>query len=234
MAKLNAKKTLAAVTLAALTLTTPTIVHANNYSNSNYSYEDCKRADGENQLVGGLLGAVAGGVFGSQVAGNGARTEGSALGAVLGAGIGAAIGDDRRKCGTNNRRAASYDNTQRNQISGYPTSNQGNSNPIVYTSPRIQTVNSRSNYESRRYETSDGYTYNDVRPDNLRRVERKIDRLRLELSELNQRRSYRHDPYVDRRIYEVSCKLAELKKQKKRIKRENLRGERQYRRGNSY
>ena len=62
MAILNAKKTLAAVTLAAVTLTAPAIAHANNYSNTNYSYEDCKRADSENQLVGGLIGAVAGGI----------------------------------------------------------------------------------------------------------------------------------------------------------------------------
>jgi len=72
MAKLNAK-ILAAVTLAAVTLTTPALSYANDFA-GNSQYDFCKQADGENQLLGGLVGAVAGGVIGSQVAGRGDRT----------------------------------------------------------------------------------------------------------------------------------------------------------------
>jgi len=228
MAKLNAK-TLAAVTLAAVTLTAPAIAHANNYSNSNYRYEDCKRVDSENQLVGGLIGAVAGGVLGSQVASRGTRTEGSALGAVLGAGIGAAIGDDKRKCRTESGRIVSYDRAPQTYNSGYSGRN-------VYTSPRIQTVHHTTDYQNRSYGNRDygqsrGYEYNDAgySYDRLNRINRKIERLRSERRELKNRRSYRYDPYVDRRLYEISCDLDELKKRKKRIKKQARRTKRHYR-----
>ena len=223
MAILNAKKTLAAVTLAAVTLTAPAIAHANNYSNTNYSYEDCKRADSENQLVGGLIGAVAGGVLGSQVAGRGARTEGSAIGAVLGAGLGAVIGDDQRKCGSISGRDVVYNNAPRRVSSGYTSSNRGSSSRTVYTSPRIETV-----YNTSGYGTIRGNGYNDAAQDRLYRVERRIDSLRHERAELKSRRNYRYDPYVCARLDEIDYKLADLKKRKKQIKREILQTARNY------
>ena len=230
MATLNAKKTLAAVTLAAVTLTAPAIAHANNYNNTNYSYEDCKRADSENQLVGGLIGAVAGGVFGSQVAGRGARTEGSAIGAVLGAGLGAVIGDDQRNCGSNSRTDVIYNDAPRSVNSGYTTSNRGSSSRTVYTSPRIQTVYNTSGYGT----SSRGNGYNTAGQDRLYRIERSIDSLRSERAELKSRRNYRYDRYVCARLEEIDYKLAALKKQEKQIKREIRLTERNYNRGNTY
>lgn len=238
MAKLNAKKTLAAVTLAAVTLTSPAIAHANNSSISNYTYEDCKRADGENQLVGGLIGAVTGGVLGSQLAGNGARTEGSAIGALLGAGLGVAIGDDKRKCGTPNRRTAvNTAQTYNSGNTGYATSNRGNSSRTVYTSPQVLTVSNRSNFGNRGfsnqgfsnqgYQTSRGSGYNDLRQE-LRKIETRIDRLTYEGADLKKRLKYSYDPYAKQRLDEICYKLIKLEKQKKRIKREARRSVRNY------
>lgn len=226
MAKLNATKTLAAVTLAAVTLTTPAIAQANNYSNANYSYEDCKRADGENQLIGGLLGAVAGGVLGSQVAGNGARTEGSAIGALLGGGLGVAIGDDQRRC--KELKTASYDNAPRNYNSGYSTANQGvSSSRTVYTSPRVQTVNAGYSYGNQSY-GNQSYGYKDSAKNRLRRIENRIDSLKYEHADLKKRLKYDYDPYIARRLDEIDYELSALKKQKKRVKREVRRNTRHY------
>jgi len=119
---LNRKLTLAAITLA--TLATPALVHAQNYQTAGSVYNDCKRSDKNNQLLGGLLGAVAGGVIGSQISGRGERTEGSVIGAVIGTAAGAGIGDDNRNCTTEVRRISGQSYSA-NTVTSAPNYNSG-------------------------------------------------------------------------------------------------------------
>lgn len=221
MAKLNAKTTLAAVALAAATFATPVLAHAGEYRTTSYN-DDC-RTNTEEQVVAGALGAVLGGVLGSQVSGNGARTEGSVLGAVLGGAAGAAIADGNNDCDKIRQRRGyntSYQTVpSRTYNSGY------NRNRTVYTSPRVQTVR-HTTYGNR------GYGYNDggYRYDPLGQIDRRIETLRRERSELKRRRdrSHRYEPWIDRRLDEISWKLDDLKRQRKRVKKEARRAERHY------
>lgn len=204
MANLNAKKTLAAVALAAATFATPAFAHAGNYSTTSY-HDDC-RTNTDEQVLAGAVGAVLGGVLGSQVSGNGARTEGSVLGAVLGGAAGAAIADGNNDC--DKIRNGSVRTTQsRVYDQGY--SNTGYSNigasRTVYTSPRVTTV-SRTDY---------GY-----RNDPVHRINLRIDDLRRERAALKrEQKHYGYSRRIDRRLYDISCELDELKKRKRRVKK---------------
>ena len=209
MAKLNAK-ILAAVTLAAVTLTTPALTHANDFA-GNSQYDFCKQADGENQLLGGLVGAVAGGVIGSQVAGRGDRTEGSLIGAALGGGLGAVIADDRRNCSAlnqplNQRGVTSPVQRSFNNSGSFNTGISGYSGQAAYIRPQIQTVNFQAS--NRGLERR------------LDRIDYQIDQLRYELEELRQRRRFNNSRFLERRIYDVGCELDELKLQKKLLKKQ--------------
>jgi uncharacterized protein YcfJ len=210
MAKLNAKKTLTAVALAAATFATPALAHAGNYSTTSY-HDDC-RTNTDEQVLAGAVGAILGGVLGSQVSGNGARTEGSVLGAVLGGAAGAAIADGNNDCDKIRRRNTTYrTTTNRGYDRGYTT------NRTVYTSPRVSTVVHRDYGNRRGYTTSGrGYGYDD----RVERINRRIDRLRRERAELKREASYYgYSRRIERRLYDISCELDELKKRKRRVKK---------------
>ena len=214
MAKLNAKKTLTAVALAAATFATPAFAHAENYAATSYQ-DDC-RTNTEEQVVAGAIGAVLGGVLGSQVSGNGARTEGSVLGAVLGGAAGAAIADGSNNC-DKIRKRTTYSTTSRGYDRGYTT------NRAVYTSPRITTVSSRD-YGSRRGYTrgTRGYDrgYDRGGYDRVERINRRIDYLRSERADLkHEQKKYGYSRRIERRLYDISCELDELKTRKRRLKK---------------
>ena len=215
MAKLNAKKTLTAVALAAATFATPALAHAGNYSATSY-HEDC-RTNTEQQVVAGAIGAVIGGVLGSQTAGNGARTEGSVLGAVLGGAAGAAIADGNNDCDKIRRRNSTYRTTStRGYDRGYTM------NRTVHTTPRVRTVEHRDYGYNRGYTTgSRGYGYDDRGGyGRVERIKRRMDRLRRERAELKREASYYgYSRRIDRRLYDISCELDELKKRKRLVKK---------------
>lgn len=215
MARITAKNTLAAVALAAATFATPAFAYANDFKTS--AYDDC-RTNTQDQVVAGTIGAVLGGIFGSQVSGNGARTEGSVLGAVLGGAAGAAIADGSNDCDKikEHRRAS-------NSGSIYNTTGPR----TVYTSPRVQTIGYNGRYNQGYSNTS--YGYNNRRYDPVDQINRRIDHLRHERAELKDRRRYGNSYRIDRRLYDISCELDELKKKKRRVKRaERRRKERHY------
>ena len=161
MLNLKNTKTLSAVALAVAVIGAPTLAHAGNYSSS--AYEDCKRSDTENQVLGGVLGAVAGGVFGSQVAGSGARTEGSVLGAVLGGAAGSQIAN--KDCRTRSYRSEGYRTTAPVYSSGgyssggYSSGGYTNSAP-VYSSTSVTSapVYSTTTVATAPVYSSGGYT----------------------------------------------------------------------------
>lgn len=220
MAKLNAKKTLAAVALAAATFATPALAHAGNYSTTSYN-DDC-RTNTQEQAVAGAIGAVLGGVLGSQVSGNGARTEGSVLGAVLGGAAGAAIADGSNDCDKIRNRSTYRTTSNRGYDRGYTT------NRTVYTTPRVTTVN----YGSRRSYGSRGYGYDDRGGyDRIDRINRRMDHLRRERARLKRDQDYYgYSRRTDRRLYDIKCELDELKKRKRRVKKvERRRADRGYR-----
>lgn len=226
MLKLTKIKTLSAAALALAVIATPSLAAANSYSNS--AYENCKRSDTGNQVLGGVLGAVAGGVFGSQVAGNGARTEGSAIGAVLGGFAGSQIAN--KDCST----STAYSNQGYSgspapvySSGGYTTSapvySSGNYN-TVYTSPRVNTVNypvSKPTYRDSRSNRDYGYNvHRDERHyKRLATLDREIYDTRCRLDELRERSRYNHSYKLDRRIDQLGDHLRDLKKQRKRLKK---------------
>ncbi len=98
MKRTHLTRTFAAALLASATFSVPALANSQAYHNGNALYDDCKRSDTNNQVIGGLLGAVAGGVIGSQIAGRGDRKEGTVIGGVLGSVAGVGIGNDQRHC----------------------------------------------------------------------------------------------------------------------------------------
>jgi len=134
MKMLSRNHTIIAATLAAVTFGLPSFAQAHHAGGNSYlTYEECKKKDRKNQVVGGLVGAVAGGVFGSQVSGNGARSEGSAIGALVGGTAGALIGDDKRHC---------EELLRYGQPSGYSSGGHGHSHHS--SPPRYQPVPTHS------------------------------------------------------------------------------------------
>ena len=227
MAHLNAKKTLTAVALAAATFATPALAHAGNYSASSFK-DDC-RTNTEEQVIAGAIGAVLGGVIGSQSAGNGARTEGSVLGAVLGGAAGAAIADGNNDCDKLRKHSTYRTTSNRGYDRGYTT------NRTVYTRPVVTTVTHRGydrgyrgyNRGVRGYDQ--GYDRGGF--DRVDRINRRIDHLRKERADLKRDQSYYgYSRRIDRRLYDISCEIDELKKRKRRVKKvERRRSDRHYR-----
>ena len=222
MLKLTKMNTLSAVALAMAVIATPSLAAANGYQNT--AYENCKRSDTENQVLGGVLGAVAGGVFGSQVAGNGARSEGSALGAVIGAVAGSQIANKDCKSRT------VYNRDFRSTSPVYGT-------PVYKSRPVTTTVHHRGHqpvYRNNGYHNNRGYgktVYKDRRWGNGRinqraTLDREIRETRLLLNDLRQRNRYERSRRLDRRIDRVGHRLRELKNQRKYVK--NNRGFRGY------
>ncbi|WP_051279306.1 glycine zipper 2TM domain-containing protein [Hellea balneolensis] len=220
MAKLNAKKTLAAVALAAATFATPALAHAGNYSTTSYN-DDC-RTNTQDQAVAGAIGAVLGGVLGSQVSGNGARTEGSVLGAVLGGAAGAAIADGNNDCDKIRSRSTYRATT---------TSRNYNRAPVV-TTVRHDNRGYNRGYRTttRSYDRGVRSYDRGYRNDPVDRINRRMDYLRKQRAELKREQSYYgYSRRIDRRLYDISCELDELKKRKRRVKKvERRRAERHY------
>lgn len=239
MLNLKKTKTLSAVALAVAAIATPSVAAANNYHST--AYENCKRSDTENQVLGGVLGAVAGGVFGSQVAGNGARTEGSALGAVIGAVAGSQIVDkDCKKRayynGNDYRPAKTYRSSGYN--SGYTTRPvvTTSHHPIVTTThrPVVTTVHhpvrQPSYHGSRGY--NQGYGYSNRRS----QLDREIRETRNRLKDLKRQARYDNSYRLERRINRVGDRLRQLKNERKYVGKDrgyNTGYTREYSRGYS-
>ncbi|MDB2438267.1 glycine zipper 2TM domain-containing protein [Hellea sp.] len=207
MARINAKKTLTAVVLAAATFATPALAHAGNYSTTSYK-NDCA-TNTQDQVIAGTIGAVLGGVLGSQVSGNGARTEGSVIGAVLGGAAGAAIADGQNDCDKLRDNSTYRTTTNRSYDTGY------NRAPVVTNvglNSGYRTASNNRNYNR-------GYAV-DTRLD---RVDRRIDYLRAERSDLKRQARYansrRAAKRIDKRLYDISYELDQLKRDRKAIKK---------------
>ena len=121
------KTVLSSTAVLGLVMTLPGAANAQYHNSSYNSQDECKRAEDQRQVVGGLIGAVAGGVLGSQVSGNGARTEGSAIGAVLGGLAGAGIADKQIDCGRAHSSGYHSGTTQRQSSYGTSDYSSGSS-----------------------------------------------------------------------------------------------------------
>ncbi|WP_371397501.1 glycine zipper 2TM domain-containing protein [Fretibacter rubidus] len=219
--------TFAALTVSAVAglaaMAVPMTAQAQSY-HAGESYNACKSADKDNQVIGGLIGAVVGGVVGSQVSGNGARTEGSVLGAALGAAAGAGIGDDKRNCrretGVVRPRTVTYDR-------GYvpaPTYRTGE-----YTTGSVVTVRHPHGTRGHNTRTYDRGYYGghdriydrgyDRRDNRLDRIDFRISETRRELDRLRRDARYNGSRYTDRRIEQVGRELRDLKNRRKQIKK---------------
>lgn len=223
MAKLNKTRTIAAALLGTAVLGAPITSFAQDFRTTSNSYTECKTADRNNQVVGGLIGAVAGGVFGSQVSGNGARTEGSIIGAALGAAAGAGIADGSRNCSTEARRVQTGFNgsvstprtlgTTRvagNRIVTTGGSNRGFNNRTIGT----QTVSYRNN--SRRVEQRLYEIERDIKTANI-----KIEKLEYEERLLKKKlRNARNTRQIRFRLKEIDDKICYLKDEKRDLRRE--------------
>lgn len=210
---------LASALLATVALTAPVSAQAQTYSQGSYAYDDCKRADSDNKIAGGLIGAIAGGVIGSQVAGSGARTEGSVLGAALGAAAGAGIAGEKRDCkdeAYNSAGSTYYTGSYRT----VPTRTYG----TTYNNSGYRTVHHRGNsyykghrVDNRGYHRS--YTRDHRSYDPLARVDRRIERLRREGRDLRYQARYDHSPWLRRAIRENGRALDRAKDRRRQIKR---------------
>lgn len=207
MTLMSRKKSLAVAVLAVATLGLPAVAQAGSYNNTSRAYADCKQADTENQILGGIIGAVAGGVVGSQVSGNGARTEGSVIGAAIGATAGAAIAGEKRDCkgvarttrGQTYAGGRSY-NTTYNSGRTYGTSRHYGSRHSTYSAPRHH----YGPYHNGR--------------DRVQEIKYRIEGLRAERRRLMERQHYNYRPHRARKIEDIGHEIRRLKKRKKRVK----------------
>lgn len=229
MTILSRNKTLAAALLATATFALPAAVQAQNYHSSSRVYENCKQADTENQILGGIIGAIAGGVVGSQVSGNGARTEGSAIGAAVGAAAGATIAGDKRNCKREARRASNsgvyYTSGSNYRSSPTRSYRGGSSHGTTYGSSRTY-----GNGYSAVHHGGSGYGYdNGYRgTDRVQRIKYKIDGLRAERRRLEERQRYRYRPHRADKIAAIGEEIRRLKKRKRRVK-DRIKSSRYYR-----
>ena len=148
-------------------------------------------------------------------------TEAAIAGAIIGGIIGAVIGEGANDCEKDGR---IYRNVR--AIGSYQS--------ISAHQPAYQTVQYRGNnrgYNDRNRQTSYGYSSRQYDRD-LRRIDRRIDRLRNERRELKQRQRYeRRSRWIQRRLNEISHELDHLKNERRRVKRayDNRRDLRDYR-----
>lgn len=232
MTNFNRNKTLAALALATATFAAPAIASAQSYNNAGYQYNECKKKDKDNQLVGGLLGAVAGGVIGSQVAGRGERTELSVLGAVIGGAAGVGIADDNRNCRKEVQRTTSRTYGTQSTYGSNRSYNRGYTQPSrTYGSTQRRqgytTVGHRKHrgYNksyNRGYQTEFGTFYNSWE------VRQRIEQLKAEDRPLKARQKYERSRWIDRRRAELTYEIKSLKKIEDRLEKNERRGYRSY------
>jgi len=214
--------------LAAVGMTAAAALAPVQASAQSYDYHDCKRADKDAQVIGGLIGAALGAVAGSQVAGRKDRTEGSVIGAVAGAAAGAGIADDRRNCtkeeyatpvrGTTTYRrdtvytvpaTTTYGGTVRNAHHPVRRNRNARNNRGYndygyggYNSPwQVRQRIEQLKDEDRRLKRRSRYERSyriDRRRDDIRREVKRLKRLE---DRLEDRRDYRRDRRDDRRDY---------------------------------
>ena len=201
-------------------------------SAQSYSYLDCKRADKDAQVVGGLIGAAIGGVAGSQIAGRGERTEGSVIGALAGAAAGAGIADDRRNC--TREEYATVRPRDRGTYTVPSTTVYGGSG---YDSGLLTPVHHRSGRRHRGYDHHRGYDrgYSSGGFRDRYEVRYEIERLKAEDDRLKRRSRYEYAPWIERRRDEIRREVKRLKRIEDRLKdrrdyrRDDYRDRRDYR-----
>ena len=186
-------------------------------SAQSYDYYDCKRADTDAQIVGGLIGAALGGVAGSQIAGTGDRTEGSVIGALAGAAAGVGIGDSRRKCKEEFA-------TLRPRDRGYTVPSTTVYGGGDYTGGLVTPVHHRSGHRHRGHDRRRGYDggydrgYNTGGFRDRYEVRYEIERLKAEDDRLKRRSRYEYAPWIERRRDEIRREVKRLKRIEDRLK----------------
>lgn len=199
----NFTKSLAVASVAAAAFALPATASASDYRKCN---------DTEAAIAGGLIGGSLGTVLGEEIAGRGDKTEGAIAGALIGGIIGAAIGDGASDCEKEgriyrNNRVISTAHAPTYQTAQY----RGNQTYSRGHQPNHRGYNDRNN---RGY--NQGYTAQQHDRD-LRRIERRMDRLRAERRDL--KRYQYHDRRTERRLYTIGLRLDELKTERRRVKR---------------
>lgn len=199
-------KKLAAASVAAAALTLPVTASAGEY-------RKCK--DTEAAIAGGLIGGSLGTVIGEEVAGRNDKTEGAIAGAIIGGVIGAAIGDGASDCEKDGRVYRHNSHTGSYPLAG-----------ARVTTARHPHRNYRTyrHYDRRgnNYRNNRGYGRQDYRSieRQLNQIDRRIDRLRAERSDLKNRRRYdRNRRWTDRRLSEIAYELDRLKDERKYLRK---------------
>ena len=188
-------------------------------SAQSYDYLDCKRADKDAQVVGGLIGAAIGGVAGSQIAGRGERTEGSVIGALAGAAAGAGIADDRRNC-----TREEYATTRPRDRGTYTVPSTTVYGGSDYTGGLVTPVHHRSGHRHRGHDRRRGYDrrydrgYGNYGFRDRYEVRYEIERLKAEDDRLKRRSRYEYAPWIERRRDEIRREVKRLKRIEDRLK----------------
>ena len=185
-------------------------------SAQSYDYLDCKRADKDAQIVGGLIGAAIGGVAGSQVAGRGERTEGSVIGALAGAAAGAGIADDRRNC--TREEYATVRPRDRGTYSVPSTTVYGSTvyGGSGYDTGLLTPVHHRRGHRGHHRHHDRGYGNYGFR--DRYEVRYEIERLKAEDDRLKRRSRYEYAPWIERRRDEIRREVKRLKRIEDRLK----------------
>ena len=204
-------KTLAVATVTAAAFTLPSTAFASDYRNCN---------DTENAVAGGLIGGSLGTIIGEEVAGRGDRTEGAIAGAVIGGVLGAAIGDGVSDCEKDGK---IYRN---GRVIGTSAGYRTIAHPHGYNDRRqyrdrrdyYQRDRDRGRNYNRGRQRGNIYTAREHDRD-LRRIDYRIDQLRIERDRLKNRRHYQNRRGADRRLREIAYELDRLKDERQRLKR---------------
>jgi len=206
-------KSLAVASVAAAAFALPATASASDYRQCN---------DTEAAIAGGLIGGTLGTVIGEEIAGRNDRTEGAIAGALIGGIIGAAIGDGASDCEKDGRiyrdgrvistaHAPSYQTTQYRGDQTYSRGHRPNQRGYN------DRVRENRGYNDRGH--NDRYTRQQHDRD-LRRIERRMDRLRAEREDLKRARRYQHRSRgINRRLNEIGYELDQLKTERRRVKR---------------
>lgn len=207
----------AAATLAATATLAPMSAQAGDY-------RKCK--DTEATVAGGLIGGSLGTIIGEEIAGRGNKTEGAILGGIIGGIAGAAVGDSASSCEKDGR---IY--TRHTDGRFYPRAHTTNYRTVSHPHHGSQYRNNgyrNHHYDNRGYDRrhyDNGYQqWERQRNRRLRRIDRRIDDLRRERRDLKQRARYEgYRPWIDRRLSNIAYDLDRLKRDRKRIKRQEFR-----------